>query len=166
MTDKKPVDLVDMTELLEAMKPTAFQEGNQAAAKPRWSAARLQKFAAELHTFRDLTGFNYSEMGKALGVSGQYIKLIERTERQPSNKFVKAFRTLKAAPALSGERVSAEALEHISEIWTHVLAHRFKCPGCAKEVRDGQRHKGLEYWWGMPNQKYCPDHHATRKPRT
>lgn len=159
MTDKKPVDLVDMAELLDAMKPTAFQPGNQAAAKPRWSETRRAKFGAELRTFRDLIGFNYSEMGRALSVSGQYIKLIERAERQPSDKFVRLFRTLKAHPAnLKGERLSTEALEHLGEIWDHVLAHRFKCPECAKEVRQGTRHKGLEYWWGMPNQKYCRDH--------
>ncbi len=170
MPKPKPVDLVDLDELQAALKPTAFQPGNQAAAKPRWNETRLQKFADELRAFRDLIGFNYSEMGRALGVSGQYIKLIERAERQPSDKFVRLFRTLKAHPAqLKGERTSAEALEHIGEIWDHVLAHKFKCPECAKEVRQGTRHKGLEYWWGMPNQKYCPDHqrkHSKPKGKT
>jgi transcriptional regulator with XRE-family HTH domain len=166
MPRQKPVDLVDLDELQEAMKPTAFQPGNQAAAKPRWPEKRLQKFADELRTFRDLIGFNYSEMGRALGVSGQYVKLIERAERQPSDKFVRLFRTLKAtSPAnQKGERLSSEALEHLGEIWDHVLAHKFKCPGCAKEVRQGTRHKGLEYWWGMPNQKYC-EQHSKRKPK-
>lgn len=168
MPKPKPVDLVDPDELLDAMKPTAFQPGNQAAAKPRWNEKKLQKFADELRTFRDLIGFNYSEMGRALSVSGQYIKLIERAERQPSDKFVRLFRTLKAtSPATQkGERMSTEALEHLGEIWDHVLAHKFKCPECAKEVRQGTRHKGLEYWWGMPNQKYCRDHQRTRhKPK-
>lgn len=167
MPKPKPVDLVDVDELTEAMKPTAFQPGNQAAAKPRWSDKRLQKFADQLRTFRELIGFNYSEMGRALSVSGQYIKLIERAERQPSDKFVRLFKILKAHPAnLKGERMSTEALEHLGEIWEHVLAHRFKCPECAKEVRQGERHKGLEYWWGMPNQKYCPDHQRKRhKPK-
>jgi transcriptional regulator with XRE-family HTH domain len=166
MPKPKPVDLVDLDELQEAMKPTAFQPGNTAAAKPRWPEKRLQKFADELRTFRDLIGFNYSEMGRALGVSGQYVKLIERAERQPSDKFVRLFRTLKAtSPAnQKGERLSSEALEHLGEIWDHVLAHKFKCPGCAKEVRQGTRHKGLEYWWGMPNQKYC-EQHSKRKPK-
>lgn len=145
---------------------TQFKEGNQAAAKNKWTVKRLQNFANELRTFRNMIGFNYSEMGRALGVTGQYVKMIERAERQPSDKFVKLFRKLKATPALNGERVSAEAVEHLGEIWSHILARRFKCPGCAREVRQGKRHKGLEYWYAAtPNQKYCPDHQNQTKRR-
>lgn len=167
MTDKNRIAVqIDRDDLRPDR--TQFQEGNTAAAKPKWSDKKLQKFADELRTFRELIGFNYSEMGRALGVSGQYVKLIERAERQPSDKLAHLFYGLKAsqAPITKGERLSTEALEHVSEIWKHILAHRFKCPGCAKEVRQGKRHRGLEYWWAAtPNQKYCPDHHAKRKPK-
>lgn len=150
----------------ESLRPnrTRFQPGNTAAAKPKWSAKRLQEFAAAVHALRELLGYNYSEMGRALNVTGQYIKLIERTERQPSEKFVKTFRKFRAAPVLDKERVSTEALAHLGEIWNHILAKRFKCRTCAKEVRQGKRHKGLEYWWAAsPSQKYCPEHQPQAK---
>lgn len=151
----------------EQLRPdrTQFKAGNTAAAKPKWSHKRLQKFGEELRSFRTLIGFNYSEMGRALGVSGQYIKFIENAQRQPSARLVHLFRKLKATPSLSGERMSSEALTHLAELWKHILSRRFRCPGCAREVRKGQRHKGLDYWWGMPNQRYCPQHQRSSRKR-
>ncbi|MGB8645621.1 MAG: helix-turn-helix transcriptional regulator [Anaerolineae bacterium] len=146
---------------------TQFKPGNRFAAKPRWSPKKLTTFAQDVHRFRSMLGFNYSEMGRALGgITGQYVKMIERGERQPSQKITRVFRQLKASPALRGERPGMEALERVSAIWSHVLGKRFKCPECAREVRRGERERGLEYWWArVPRQKHCPEHqrHARRQ---
>jgi transcriptional regulator with XRE-family HTH domain len=164
MPDEKPREIVDR----DTLRPdrTQFRPGNTAAAKPKWSTKRLASFADELRTFRTLIGYTYSKMGRALGVSGQYIKLLERTERQPSSELVRTFHRLKAKAIQQEIKLRSEDVEHIAELWSHVLGHRFKCPECTKEVRRHKRAKGLEYWWGTKNQKYCPDHAGRRKPKS
>lgn len=143
-----------------------FKEGNQAAAKEKWSARRLEKWAADLQTFRTLIGFNYTEMGAALGnISGQYIKMLETGQRQPSSTIVRLFRRLKAHPAfLIDQDTPASALERVAEIWSHVLGHRFKCAECARELKAAGKPKALAYWFGgRPNQRHCPKHSPRRK---
>jgi transcriptional regulator with XRE-family HTH domain len=157
MPDEKPREIVDRASLRPDR--TQFKTGNQAAAKKKWSTARLQQFADELKQFRTLIGYTYSKMGRALGVSGQYVKMLERTERQPSAELVRTFRRLKADAIAQEIKLRDQDTAHLAELWSHILGRRFKCSGCARQVRRGERRRGLEYWWaGTPNQKYCPEH--------
>lgn len=158
-----------MTEEKERYHTGQWSEGNRAAAKPKWSAARLEKFQRELCEFQELLGFNYTEMGRALGVSGQYVKSLEGgipgMERQPSASLLRLFHRLRALPALKIEKqISAAAIERVGEIWSHILGRRFRCPDCAKECRTEKRPLALAYWYGgRPNQKRCPRHGGRRK---
>lgn len=147
-----------------------FPKGNQAAAKEKWSLDRVRKFQRDLAHFRNLLGYNYSQMGAALEFSGSYIKLLEGgyasdPTRQPSERFVRRFAELKKTAARSKRfKLPRPVIKHIDAVFSHILGKRFKCPECAKLVKVGKLDAGLEYWWArVPGQKRCPTHSAGNK---
>ena len=147
-----------------------FPKGNQAAAKDKWSLDRIRKFQSDLMGFRVMLGYNYSEMGRALGFSGSYIKLLEggypsEPLRQPSEKFVRQLDVLKATAVRSKKiKLPRGVVKHIDVVFSHILGKRFKCPVCAKLVKAKKLDSGLEYWWAkVPGQKHCPKHIASRR---
>ena len=149
-----------------------FPKGNQAAAKEKWTPERVRSFQRELAHLRNLLGYNYSQMGDALEFSGSYVKLLEGGYasdplRQPSERFVSRFEELKQTAARAKKfRLPRAAVEHVDEIFSHILGKRFKCPECAKLVKAGELDAGLEYWWArVPGQKHCPKHSSARRHR-
>lgn len=169
MKTQKPPLVVDRSKLI-ADTSTQFQQGNRAAAKPKWSDERIRKFQRELAKFREWLGFNHREMGEALGFSPSYCKLMEggypsTPLRRPSDEFLKRVVELKKSATPKPKfRTSRRARRRAQELWTHVLGKRFKCPECAREVKHGEREPGLEYWWAaVPGQKHCPAHQRRRK---
>lgn len=144
-----------------------FKAGNQAAVKAKWSSQRLKRFARALAALRNRLGYNYSAMGRALGVTGTYIKQLETGAKQPSEKLAHAVYQMKASgpagtPALEAQE--SQTLERLDDLWKHVLVRRFRCPECWNEHRRGQRPKALCYWW-HPTRKHCPAHSRRKAHR-
>lgn len=145
--------------------PARFKPGNRAAAKEHWSLDRVMEFQSDLERFRKRLGYSYGELAKQLDFSPEYVKLLagvyaSNPHRQPSEEFVKRFKELKRAGARSKKfRIPRATAEQFDLILSHILARRFKCPECARDVRAGRLAAGLQYWWArVPGQKHCPKH--------
>ncbi len=156
--------------------PGQFTKGNTARVKERWTDERLAAFQRDLKATRERLGFTPAEMGQAMGFGRTYVPLIEghfTEKRQPSQRFVERFEELKAtAQGKIDWRIPASIMKALAKVtkrenlWAHVLAKKFICPECRKEVKRGERIAGYDVWWSRtPSQKHCPQHQPNRNRR-
>lgn len=71
----------------------------------RTSQVKKSEISDRLRKFRDRTGLSQKELGKQLGVSGNYIYLIESGQKSPGESLQKLFETFELSPLYHSESV-------------------------------------------------------------
>src|SRR5215831_3789279 len=80
----------------------------------RTSQPKNSEIANRIRTFRNRIGMSQQELGHRLGISGNYVYLIESGQKNPGPSLLKLFETMEVSPIYQGE-LSKEGSPRYSE---------------------------------------------------
>jgi transcriptional regulator with XRE-family HTH domain len=80
----------------------------------RTSQPKNAEISNRIRNFRNRIGMSQQELGKRLGISGNYVYLIESGQKSPGPSLLKLFETMEVSPLYQGE-FSKEGSPRFSE---------------------------------------------------
>src|SRR5579871_5315537 len=69
----------------------------------RTSQPKNTEISNRIRNFRNRVGMSQQELGKRLGISGNYVYLIESGQKNPGPSLLKLFETMEVSPLYQGE---------------------------------------------------------------
>ncbi len=144
-----------------------FENGNHAAAKPKWALAEIRQFQRDLVAFGRAINYTPTELARTLSYSTIHVRYMMghyKSRRKPSDRFIQrlaAFRAMHPMPKPRFVAANAFCPDAERVPLSQVKGKTLQCPECVREWKRGLKDEWQTFWYGCtPAQKYCKPGHT------